>query len=249
MLTCDTKSAIETLVPNVRCTTGSDRPGVIAKDLFKSLILSAVSLGDIGSWMQATRFGRVDFAEVCRTSDSLLSGAVTSIGGCAVQYSHWNGFDLTTKAGTEELKEDLPEKRPRVVCMTPRTTKRTQQSQSRSRFHRTPMNILFVFLWLVKQYWCEAILEQMSGSTCLGRGGAFSDFERTVSQRQNTWMSVGVNSLMEIFLQNPGTLSVRKDVGQICCAPDDVFMIILIKPWRKKRSTHRNWSKQLQKRS
>ena len=63
------------------------------------------------------------------------------------------------------------------------------------------MNILCVFLWLVKQYWCEAILEQMSGSTCLGRGGAFSDFERTVSQRQNTWMSVGVNSLMEIFLQ------------------------------------------------
>ena len=108
---------------------GSDRSGVIAKDLFKSLILSAVSLGDIGSWMQATRFGRVDFAEVCRTSDSLLSGAVTSIGGCVVQHSHWNGFDLTTKADTEELKEDLPEKRPRVVCMTPCTTKRTQQSQ------------------------------------------------------------------------------------------------------------------------
>ena len=164
---------------------------MIAKDLFKSLILSAVSLGDIGSWMQATRYGRVDFAEVCRTSDSFLSGAVTSIGGCAVQYSHWNGFDLTTKADTEELKEDLPEKRPRVVCMTPCTTKRTQQSQSRSRFHRTQMNILFVFLWLVKQYLCEAILEQMSGSTCLGRGGAFSNFERTVSQRQNTWMSVG----------------------------------------------------------
>ena len=106
---------------------------------------------------------------------------------------------------------------------------------------------LFVLLWLVKQYLCEAILEQMSGSTCLGRGGAFSNFERTVSQRQNTWMSVGVNSLMEIFLQNPGTLSVRIDVGQICCAPDDVFMIILIKPWRKKRSTHLNWSKQLQR--
>ena len=115
----------------------------------------------------------------------------------------------------------------------------------------TKMNILFVFLWLVKQYWCEAILEQMSGSTSLlGRGGSFSDFERTVSQRQNTWMSVGVNSLMEIFLQKSWVpMSVRKDVGQICCVPDDVFMIILIKPWRKKRSTHRKWSKQLQNRS
>ena len=29
----------------------------------------------------------------------------------------------------------------------------------------------------------------------------------------------GVTSLMERFLQNPGTLSVRIDVGQICCVP------------------------------
>ena len=59
-------------------------------------------------------------------------------------------------------------------------------------------------------------------------------------------MSVGVTSLTESFLQNPGTLNVRIDVGQICCVPEDVFMIILIKHWRKKRgSTHRNWSRQL----
>ena len=88
---------------------GSERPGVIAKDLFKSLILLAVSLDDavVDPWMKASRYGRVDFAETCCTSDSLLSGAVTSIGGCAVQYSHWKGFDLTTEAGTGKLKEDL----------------------------------------------------------------------------------------------------------------------------------------------
>ena len=79
--------------------------------------------------MQATRHGRVDFAEVCSTSDSLLSGAVTSIGGRAVQYSHWNGFDLTTKAGTDKLKKDLLEKKPRVAFSTPPfSTQRTQQS-------------------------------------------------------------------------------------------------------------------------
>ena len=59
-----------------------------------------------------------------------------------------------------------------------------------------------------------------------------------------------VASLMERFLQNPGTSSAHIDVGQIRCVLDDVFMIILIKLWRKKRcNTHRNWSKQLQKRS
>ena len=132
----------------------------------------------IDPWMLASRCGRVDFAEVCCTSDSLLSGAVTSLGGRAVQYSHWNGFDLTTKAGMDKLKADLLEKKPRVAWMTPPcTTQRSQQSQSRSRFHRVQMTILAVFLWLVTQDWCEAILEQMWGSTSLGRGGVFSELK------------------------------------------------------------------------
>ena len=109
------------------------------------------------------------------------------------------------------------------------------------------MNNLVVFLWLVKQDWCEAILEQMWGSTSLGRGGVFSELKE---QWQNTWMSVGVTSLMVCFLQNPGSSSADIDVGQIYCVLDDVFMITLIKHWRKKRcSTHRNKSRQLQKRS
>ena len=148
--------------------------------MFKSIILPSVSLDDavIDPWMQAICYGRVDFADVCCTSDSLLSGAVTSIGGRAVQCSHWNGFDLTTKAGTDKLKEDLLEKKPRVVWMTPPcTTQRTQESQSRSRFHRIQINIVVVFLWLVKQDWCEAILEQMWGSTSLGRCGVFSELK------------------------------------------------------------------------
>ena len=39
------------------------------------------------------------------------------------------------------------------------------------------MNISVVFLWLVKQDWCDAILEQMWGSTSLGRGGVFSELK------------------------------------------------------------------------
>ena len=39
------------------------------------------------------------------------------------------------------------------------------------------MNILVVFLWLVKQGWCEAILEQVRGSTSLGRSDAFSELK------------------------------------------------------------------------
>ena len=158
-------------------SVGSEPPGVIAKDSNKCLILSAVSLDDaeVDPWMKATRYGRVDFAEVCCTSDSLLSGAVTSLGGRVVQCSNRNGFDLTTKAGTDKLKEDLLEKKPRVVWMTPPcTTQRSQQSRSRSKFHRIHMNILVVSLWLVKQDWCEAILEQMS--LCRG-GGVFSELK------------------------------------------------------------------------
>ena len=57
-------SQIQTAVEN-GLSVGSDRPGVIANDLFKSLILLVVSLDDavIDPWMQST------------PSDSLLSGA------------------------------------------------------------------------------------------------------------------------------------------------------------------------------
>ena len=49
-----------------------------------------MSLDDafIDPWMQAICCGRVDFPEICCTSDSVLSGAVTSTGGGAVQYSN-----------------------------------------------------------------------------------------------------------------------------------------------------------------
>ena len=39
------------------------------------------------------------------------------------------------------------------------------------------MNILVVFLWLAERDWCETILEQMWGSTRLGRGGAHSELK------------------------------------------------------------------------
>ena len=87
--------------------------------------------------------------------------------------------------------------------------------------------MLLVFLWLVKQDWCEAILEYMWGSTSLGRGGVFSELKE--------------QSHSVSFLQNPGSSSAHIDVGQICCVSDDVFIITLIKRWKeKRRSTHRN---------
>ena len=168
---------------------GSDRSGVIAKELSKSLILSAVSLDDAVTdpWMHATRYGRVDFAEVCCTSDSLLSAAVTSVGGHAVQYSHWNGFHLTTKARTDKLKEDLLEKKPRVVRMTPPCTTQRATISIKVKVSSNTIEHPCRVLWLVKQDLCETILEQMWGSTSLGRGSAFSELK----EQFHSWMSVG----------------------------------------------------------
>ena len=89
---------------------------------------------------------------------------MTSLGGRAVQYSHWKGFDLTTKARTDKLKDDLLEKKPRVVWMTPTcTTQRTQESQSRSSLHRVQVNILVVFSLA-----CEARLVCCDSGTFVG---------------------------------------------------------------------------------
>ena len=111
------------------------------------------------------------------------------------------------------------------------------------------MNILAVFLWLEKQDWCEAILEQMWGSTSLGRGGVFSELREQFHSGRSLgcqWCSFTDGMLSK----NPGSSSAHIDVGQICCVRDDVFMITLIKRWTRKRcDTHRSWSRLLQKRS
>ena len=61
-------SQIQTAVQD-ELSVGSERPRVIAKALFKSLILSAVSLDGavVDPWMKTTRYGRVDFDVVCCT--------------------------------------------------------------------------------------------------------------------------------------------------------------------------------------
>ena len=221
-------------------SVASRRPWVIAKDSFKSLICQLVSLDDaaVDPWMKATRYGRVDVAEVCCTSGSLLSGAVTSLGVQSLEWlrSHHKGRDRQIEIGScRELCGWL--------LLVPHNV------QSRSRFHRVQMNSLAVFLWFVKQDWCEAILEQMWWSTSLGRGGVFPELKEQFTVADHLDVS-GVASLMECFLQNPGCSSAHIDVGQICCVLDDVFMITLIKRWRRKRcDTHRSWSRLLQKRS
>ena len=85
------------------------------------------------------------------------------------------------------------------------------------------MGILVVLLWLVKQDWCETILEQILGFDESWSWRCPPRVERTVSLVEHLDVS-GVTSLMERSLQNPGTSFVRIDVGQICCIPCDVFM-------------------------
>ena len=115
----------------------------------------------------------------------------------------------------------------------PCTTQRTQQSQSRSRFHRIQMNILVAFLWLVKQDWCEAILEPMWGSTSLGRGGIFSELKEQFHSGRTPgcqWSSLADGTLSS---KSRYFICSHRRWSALLCSLDDVFMIILIKLWRE----------------
>ena len=78
----------------------------------------------------------------------------------------------------------------------------------------------------------------MWGSTSLGRFGAFSELKEQFHSCRTPGCQLSNLADETLLRKNPGTSSVRVDVGQICCVPDDVLMIILIKPWRKKRCMH-----------
>ena len=101
-----------------------------------------------------------------------VSRAITAIGRRAVLYSNWNEFDLTRKAGTDKLKEDLPDKKPRVVWMTSEY-RAADTSVSDKIIEYRWTSCLSLSPWLVKWDLCEAILEQMWGLASLGRGGVF----------------------------------------------------------------------------
>ena len=93
----------------------------LAGKVLSALMLSAQALAGAAheSWTKTVRYNRLDFAEVCCTADSQLSGEVLSRGGTAQRYSHWNGFDLTTQKGAEALKAGLDATRPRWVWFSP----------------------------------------------------------------------------------------------------------------------------------
>ena len=93
-------------------------------------------------------------------------------------------------------QESFLEKRPRVAWMTLSCT--TRRTQTISVEIKVLSNILNVFLWLFEQDWCETILEQMWGSTSLGRGGAFSDLKEQFHSGRPTgcqWSGLAAGTL------------------------------------------------------
>ena len=92
-----------------------------ASRLHSALMLSSGTIADAAqqSWANAVSHGRVDLAEVCCTADSQLAGEVIIKGGAAHRYSHWNGYGLTTRKGTDALRSGLESTRPRWIWMSP----------------------------------------------------------------------------------------------------------------------------------
>ena len=58
------------------------------------LALLTLGAGEAKAFGASVRWGRADLAEVCCTSDSVLSSEVERLGGRTLRYSHWNGYDL-----------------------------------------------------------------------------------------------------------------------------------------------------------
>ena len=102
---------------------------------------------------------------------------------------HWNGFDLTTKAGTHKFKEDLFEKRPRFVWMTPVCPRsghnNLNQDQGFIGYKRT-------FWWCFCGLWSRTggrrFWKRGGFQGVFGLGGAFSEWKEFHSG--GTWMSV-----------------------------------------------------------
>ena len=103
-----------TLIRKGVARSGRQNGSGLADRVLSALLISAGAIADAAqvSWTNAVRHSRVDLAEICCTADSQLAGEVISKGGTADRYSHWNGYDLTTRKGTDALRSKLESTRP-----------------------------------------------------------------------------------------------------------------------------------------
>ena len=90
------------------------------------LALLSFGAGEAKAFGAAVRWGRADLAEICCSSDSLLSNEVERLGGRTLRYSHWNGFDLSTEKGYEACAVSLRAERPRWTWFAPPCTMDSQ---------------------------------------------------------------------------------------------------------------------------
>ena len=90
------------------------------------LALLSIGAGEAKAFGAAVRWGRADLAEVCCSSDSVLSTEVERLGGRTLRYSHWNGFDLSTVKGYEACAASLCAERPRWTWFAPPCTMDSQ---------------------------------------------------------------------------------------------------------------------------
>ena len=122
----------------------------------------------------ALRAQRGDLAEVCCTSDSILTESVRQHGGIADRFSHWNGYDLSTKKGTDKVLADIRHKRYRYAWFSPpcgpdsaiqNCNQRTEEQREalqvkRVRSHRIQRNIKRIFLELAREGVTVPLVEQ-----------------------------------------------------------------------------------------
>ena len=158
------------------------------------------------TWTQAVRYNRLDFAEVCCTADSQLAGEVISRGGSADRYSHWNGFDLTTRKGAEALKAGLDNTRPRWVWFSPpcgpdspmqnlnqwTEEQRETLAWKKSRTHRIQRNVLEGHLAPQIRLVRRSGLGTIFVMPQLWNQRDFLGPEASIPRSPSTWLSMGI---------------------------------------------------------
>ena len=159
---------------------------LLAAALLAALVSSAAALDrpKQEAFVNAVNHSRATLAEICCTSDSKLTAGV-GFGRSATRYSHWNGFDLTTRKGTDRLLEDLAQKMPRHVWISPpcgpdspaqNANQRTEEQRENPRkkhlrARRIQRNVLVLVEYLMLQSWCETVTVEQSDrcrSVCSG---------------------------------------------------------------------------------
>ena len=197
----------------------------VGRQLLGALLVASMGLASAKATALtvAERWGQIDLLEVCCSSDSGLAAEVEATGGRASRMSHWCGYDLSTKHGSDKALSWIRTNRPRWTWFSPPCDQQcarqrindarfghdpeyaARRQKKKQRSDRINANVKKLYLACVREGLSTPVLEQPT--SCESWRRTFKNFKEQFGSAETHGCSWGMRCESDkLLIKKPWTL-------------------------------------------